>query len=259
LQVEDGMSVLDVGCGPGIFCHRIKSYMPDTQVTGVDFDTAHIAYARAKSAELRLDCTFVEGDACRLPFPDETFDLCFSQSVMCFCEPDSFVSEQRRVLKPGGRMVILCGRGAGNTELWQPQDNTEEKQLFQRLWSEADKNEDGKIKRFEGDDRRYFEYLDKYGFTNIRADALSVVSYAPDSADVSEEIAVEQINECRLTAFCSIAKAKRLAPAALTDDEYGRLAQRINSRFDRRLAQYRSGEKLWDYELCTVLAISGVK
>ena len=66
LGVKDGMKVLELGCGGGIFCHRIKTYLPNTRVTGLDFDTGHIKYAKAKSVEFGLDCAFINGDATAL-------------------------------------------------------------------------------------------------------------------------------------------------------------------------------------------------
>ncbi|HAN21332.1 MAG: hypothetical protein A2Y15_07180 [Clostridiales bacterium GWF2_36_10] len=90
-QIENGMKVLEVGCGGGIFCHRIKTYLPDTDVTGLDFDTGHIEYAKTKSLELNLNCKFVNGDATSLPFEDNTFDTCFSHTVINFCEPNDFL------------------------------------------------------------------------------------------------------------------------------------------------------------------------
>jgi len=86
-----------------------------------------------------------------------------------------------------------------------------------------------------------------------------VVQYAPDSANVSNETTIEQINFNRLSELSSVNKARRLAPGALTDDEFGDLIDMINRRYDKRIEQYRSGIKLWDFEVTTLLAISGTK
>ena len=67
-----------------------------TEITGLDFDTWHIEYAREKSMELNLQCYFVAGDATQLPFEDNMFDVCYSHTVMNFCEPGKFVDEQYR-------------------------------------------------------------------------------------------------------------------------------------------------------------------
>lgn len=260
LQVNNGMKVLEVGCGGGVFCHRIKTYQPDTDVTGLDFDIGHIDYAKKKSLELDLKCTFVSGDATDLPFGDNVFDVCFSHTVMCFCEPNSFVKEQYRVLKPDGKMIILCVINSPNKpELWVPNDNCEEKELFERLWNKAQINDLSRIKRYDDNETHYFEYLVKHGFKNISSNAIAVVTYAPDSYNVSEEIAIEQINGNRLSELCSVNKAYRLAPDALTEYEYNQLLDMINRRYDTSITQYKNGEKFWDYWVSTVFAISGTK
>jgi len=259
LRVQDGMDVLEVGCGGGIFCHRIKTYLPNVRITGLDFDTGHIEFAKAKTRELGLECEFISGDACALPFADNTFDLCYSHTVCDFCEPHAFVGEQYRVLRPGGKMVILFGINGKNPEGWEPADDDEEKELFDRVWAGADKNGLSEIRRFDGDERHYFGYLSEHGFKDISADALAAVAYAPDCANVSAETAEAQINENRLSELCSAAKAYRMAPDALTAEEYDALAAMINRRWDRRLGQYRRGERLWEYRVSTVLAVSGTK
>lgn len=63
LGIVNSMNVLEVGCGGGIFCHRIKTYLPAAQVTGIDIDAGHIAYAEKKSAKLGLNCHWVNGNA----------------------------------------------------------------------------------------------------------------------------------------------------------------------------------------------------
>jgi len=86
-----------------------------------------------------------------------------------------------------------------------------------------------------------------------------VVSYCPDSADVSREMALAMINEERLSALSSVRKAHVMAPTALTEAEYAELEALIHGRYDERIAIYDRGEKLWDYGTSTVLAITGVK
>ena len=110
LGARPGERLLEVGCGSGIFCHRVKSYLPDVSVTGIDLDDSHIAFAREKSDRLGLDCRFVVGDATALPFGDASFDLCFSHTVAEHIPHDAFFGEQRRVLRPGGRIVVFSVR-----------------------------------------------------------------------------------------------------------------------------------------------------
>ncbi|MDR2686871.1 MAG: class I SAM-dependent methyltransferase [Oscillospiraceae bacterium] len=259
LGVKDDTDILEVGCGGGIFCHRLKQYLPGARVTGLDFDTGHIDYARQKSAALGLDCAFVPGDALALPFPDNSFDLCYSYTVMNFCEPNAFLAEQRRVLRPGGRIAVLNVNAGINSEHWKPDETSPEKELFDRLWAEADKNELSQVKKISLQPRDYPVYLEKAGLRDIHMEVISYAHYNPDSSGVSEETALEQINANRLSELCSVQKARAMAPAALTDAEYAHLVALINERFDERIRKYKAGEKLWDFSACLVLCTSGVK
>jgi len=259
LGAKDNTDILEIGCGGGIFCHRIKRYLPGARVTGMDRDTGHIAWAAQKSAALGLDCHFATGDALALPFPDESFDLCFSHTVMNFCEPDAFVAEQRRVLRPGGRIVILNGHANINSEPWKPDETSPEKGLFDKLWAEADKNELSQVKMVSLRPRDYPVHLEKAGFLDIKMEVISYAHYNPDSSGVSEETAIEQINENRLSELCSVQKARAMAPDALTDDEYAHLVILINERYDERIRKYKAGEKLWDFAAGMVLCTSGMK
>lgn len=260
IGVQDGMNVLEVGCGSGIFCHRIKTYLPNTKVTGIDLDSGHIEYAKKKSAELGVDCTFINGDATALPFPDNTYDLCFSYTVIDFCEPSLFINEQKRVLKPGGTLTVLNILGGGiNSEMWKPENADEEKALFDKLWSQAEKNKLSDIKKYPLSLCDYPIHLEKAGLKEINLNVLAVASYNPDSCRVSESAAMEQINENRYCELCSVQKAQSMAPAALTDTEFETLLALINRKYDQRIRKYQSGEKLWDFSAGITFAASGKK
>lgn len=259
IGLRNGMKVLEVGCAGGLLCHRIKEQLPGCDVTGLDFDLGHIAYAKQKTQELGLDCAFVAGDAQALPFEDESFDLCCSHTVISFCEPSAFVSEQRRVLKTGGRIVIMGVYRPVNPEEWIPTENCPEEPLFSKVWEAASQNPAGEIKRYENDPRQYFDYLRRQGFSHLSIDAMAAVKYAPDCDNVSDELALAQINEDRLSELESAAKAIRLAPHALTESQQQELIRLINERWDKRVQQYRAGEKTWDFRISTVWIISGIK
>ena len=260
MGLRDGMKILEVGCAGGLLCHRLQERLPNAEITGLDFDTGHIEYAKAKTKELGLPCQFVAGDATALPFADNTFDVCYSHTVMNFCDPVKFVSEQRRVLKPGGRMIILCVYGAGNApEEWVPTEACEEKALFDKVWAAAEKTETSQIKRYEGRMEKYFEHLAAQGFHEISVDAMAVIKYAPDCDNVDEEMARAQINEDRVTELCSAEKAYRMAPDALSREEYQTLVDMINRRYDKRIRQYENGEKSWEFRVATTVLISGTK
>jgi len=260
MGLGNGMKILEIGCAGGLLCHRLKERLPDAEITGLDFDTGHIEFARKKSTELNLQCNFIAGDAAQLPFEDHTFDVCYSHTVMNFCDPGKFAGEQYRVLKPGGRMIVMdvYNRGAG-PEAWVPDDDCEEKELFDKVWEAASENPSSRIKRYENRTEKYFAYLAAQGFRNISIDAMATVNYAPDCDNVEDEMAHAQINEDRMSELCSAEKAYRMAPDALSETEYQTLLDMINRRYDRRLRQYENGEKSWEFRIATTVLISGTK
>lgn len=48
MQLHDGMRILEVGCAGGLLCHRLKEQLPNVEITGLDFDTGHIDFAKKR-------------------------------------------------------------------------------------------------------------------------------------------------------------------------------------------------------------------
>lgn len=96
--------VLDVACGTGDFTRAFAQARPRS-VTGSDF--AHEMLARAAQANSDVP-RWVEADALRLPFRDASFSLLTCAfGVRNFVDLDAGFAEMHRVLRPGGRVVIL--------------------------------------------------------------------------------------------------------------------------------------------------------
>jgi ubiquinone/menaquinone biosynthesis C-methylase UbiE len=103
LAPAPGWRVLDVGCGPGHLCRDIAAVVgPQGRVHGVDVSDQMLALA----ADPDLDLAKVEG--VELPFDDEVFDGAVATQVYEFVpDLDSALAELGRVLRPGGRAVVL--------------------------------------------------------------------------------------------------------------------------------------------------------
>lgn len=101
-----GKQVLDYGCGSGYGTHHISSLC--AKVTGVDIADNAIDYALQHYQAPNLTFHRVEpADQAPLPYPDSSFDTVISfQVIEHISDPDTYLSEIRRVLKPGG--VFIC-------------------------------------------------------------------------------------------------------------------------------------------------------
>jgi len=267
MGARDNTDILEVGCGGGIFCHRLKEFLLNVRVTGLDFDRGHIEYARQKSAALGLDCTFVNGDATAMPFPENSFDLCYSHTVLEHIPTVPFLAEQKRVLRPGGRIAVLSVR----TRYSMPGliiggENEEEQALWKKMHAAAEGNMSNAIKShienvggFELSESDYPRALEAAGFRKVNVDFFNVIYYAPDNPSTPYERAIEQIENERICAKAEVEKSMRMASDALTPKELRQLLAMIDARHDIRVAQYERGEKQWDMTARMVLCVTGVK
>ena len=96
---------LEIGVGTGM---NLPFYGPDVRLTGVDLSPAMLAEARRRAAELDREVDLREGDAQALEFPDDRFDTVVFSLCLCSISDDRrAVAEGVRVLKPGGRMLLI--------------------------------------------------------------------------------------------------------------------------------------------------------
>jgi ubiquinone/menaquinone biosynthesis C-methylase UbiE len=108
---EKPLEVLDVGTGPGVMAFFMAEL--GHRVTGIDLSAGMLEQARNNAEWLRLDVRFRQGDAENLPFPEHYFDAVVNRIVLWnLPSPERAIQEWTRVLKPGGRLVIIDGNQA---------------------------------------------------------------------------------------------------------------------------------------------------
>jgi ubiquinone/menaquinone biosynthesis C-methylase UbiE len=103
------LDALDAGCGTGFLSFELATR--GHRVTGVDFAPAMLAEARRKAAESGISISFEEADAEQLPFASGSFDLAISRHLLwTLPHPEAAIEEWIRVLRPGGRLVVIDGQ-----------------------------------------------------------------------------------------------------------------------------------------------------
>ncbi|HEV2837133.1 MAG TPA: class I SAM-dependent methyltransferase [Pyrinomonadaceae bacterium] len=100
------LAVLEIGCGLGT--DGAEFAKAGAHYTGIDLTEAAVDLARRRFETFYLRGSFRVGDAERLDFPDETFDLVYSHGVLHHTpDTQAAVGEIHRVLRPGGRAVVM--------------------------------------------------------------------------------------------------------------------------------------------------------
>ena len=99
--------VLDVACGTGDLSLELQKHAK-ARVIGTDFCRPMLAIAHEKTAKLQLPIPYVEADAMRLSFADESFDaVTIAFGLRNLSNFDDGLRELRRILKPGGKLAVL--------------------------------------------------------------------------------------------------------------------------------------------------------
>jgi ubiquinone/menaquinone biosynthesis C-methylase UbiE len=109
-QLAPGEVLLEVGCGSGVLDRWLARRTGGAnRIVGVDINPFMLRQARALARQEGLEqpITFQEGNAEALPFPDNSFDVTMSSTVIQRVNADRMLSEMVRVTKPGGRVAVV--------------------------------------------------------------------------------------------------------------------------------------------------------
>jgi ubiquinone/menaquinone biosynthesis C-methylase UbiE len=106
--------ILEVAIGTG---RSLAHYPADAIVTGIELSPGMLAIARQRAADLGRDVDLHEGDAEHLPFDEASFDTVVCALSLCTIpNPATAIGEMKRVLVPGGRLLLLDHIGS----TWPP-------------------------------------------------------------------------------------------------------------------------------------------
>ncbi len=110
LDLKPGEDVLDIGSGPGLLaCEMAADVGVGGSVHGIDPSDSMLAIGhRRERVSGSAPVTLTAGDACTLPFPDDSFDAAAATQVYEYvADMPAALGEAHRVLRPGGRLLIL--------------------------------------------------------------------------------------------------------------------------------------------------------
>jgi ubiquinone/menaquinone biosynthesis C-methylase UbiE len=106
-EVPAGASVLEVAPGPGYLSIELAKLGP-YRITGLDLSHDMVKIARAKAEQVFVSVDFQQGNSSNLPFPAGSFDFLVCRAAFKnFAQPVRALQEMHRVLKPGGRALII--------------------------------------------------------------------------------------------------------------------------------------------------------
>lgn len=104
VQLEPGSRLLDIGCGTGVLLEQLVLQQPKAQLYGGDLSNAMLSVARER---LGPSAGLVQTAGESLPVAEASIDVLVSSSAFHFVrDPGKALNEMRRVLRPGGRLVL---------------------------------------------------------------------------------------------------------------------------------------------------------
>jgi ubiquinone/menaquinone biosynthesis C-methylase UbiE len=107
--LEDGMNVLELGSGPGFYTEQLVSSLPRSHVTALEIDSTLQEKAREMLSEVpESNLRFVQASIYDTGLPENTYDFAIARLIFLHLfNPVGAAKEILRVLKPGGKLVII--------------------------------------------------------------------------------------------------------------------------------------------------------
>ena len=176
-HLRPGMSLLDVGCGPGTITIDLAARVAPGTVTAVELTDAALDLARAEAkARNRHNVSFATSDVHALDFADDSFDVVHAHQVLQHvADPVQALRELRRVCVPDGIVAVRDADYAGF--IWFPQLSTLDR--WRELYHEAARTNGGEPDA----GRRLLSWAQDAGFDDITPTASTWCFATPENRD----------------------------------------------------------------------------
>ncbi len=252
LQIRNDLKVLEVGCGSGHFTNMIKTYYPTCEVYGIDLDDNNIKFAKTESRKLNIDVHYQVADVKHLPFEDNSFDIVFSHTLIEHLPFDDFIKEQKRVLKKGGKLIIMRVDMVKKNDKPFMYLEDEINQVYSGISYPKNTNVGGYLE----DPDITMQRLDQYGFNKIKFNYDRIIFYMPD-IESSKKVAISQIEKNYQTKLSNaIFVTNRGKVSAKTKDKLLNLLKR---QYEERLRLLNLNKKIFDFQSSLLITICAKK
>jgi len=109
IGLQDGMNVIECGCGPGYLLFNLAKEFSNCTFTGLEIDNYLFDVFKTTISENRIkNISAKQGSIYQIGEPDESFDIVISRLVLEHLDnPANALAELYRILKPGGKLIIV--------------------------------------------------------------------------------------------------------------------------------------------------------
>lgn len=245
ISKDEELKILEIGCGPGALAEALHRWYPKAQITAIDRDSNFVSFAKENIPGVE----FMEGDATKLPFVDNTFDITISNTVQEHVEPTAFWGEQKRVLKSGGVCLCLSARKGLHCQAPCLEMTKEEKEFWESIpQSESELDKYG-VCRYPMTEAELPASMVENGFYDVTT-GYAVIDLTPDARKYSARMAELMIEAKRQNDLEAIKSVHH---------EYDeKVINAVNAKYDERLRLYHEGIKQWDTSVSLTMIIRGI-